>query len=82
MLQLFHFLAWLAPLTSAVLLAVLWSLGELTGRSLAVLTAWFLLAVYGQFFAGSPMWGALGLLLQTLLAAYLLILWKLSGIVR
>jgi hypothetical protein len=72
-------LVWLAALTSVVLLVLLWRLGELGGRSLVVLGGWFLAAAYCQFSSGSATWGAVGLFLQTLLAVYLLVLWKLSG---
>lgn len=78
MLQIFPITAWLAAITSAVLLAVLWNLGELGRRSLAVLLGWFLLAGYCQFLAGSTVVSAVGLLLQTLLAIYLILRWRLS----
>jgi len=77
-LQIFPITAWLAAITSAVLLAVLWNLGELGRRSLAVLLGWFLLAGYCQFLAGSAVVSAVGLLLQTLLAIYLILRWRLS----
>jgi hypothetical protein len=77
-LQLFPFLAWLAPITSAVLLTLLWNLGDLGRGTLAVLLAWFLLAGWCQFLAGSAVVAAAGLLLQTILAIYLIFRWKLS----
>jgi hypothetical protein len=79
MLVLFPFLVWAAALTSLVMLVVLWSLDELGARRLAILGAWFAVAAWCQFFSASLIWGAVGLALQTLLAVYLLILWKLSG---
>ena len=78
MLQIFPFLVFLAPLTAAVLLVVLWSLGELAGRSLGVLLVWFLLAAYCEFLAGSAIVRAVGLLCQTMLAIYLILRWRLS----
>ena len=78
MLQIFPFVAWLASVTAAVLLAILWRLGELRPRSVAVLLGWFLIAGSCQFFAGSMVSGAVGLLLQTVLAIYLLIRFRLS----
>lgn len=78
MLQIFPFLVWLAPITSALLLAVLLSLGELGRGRLAVLLGWFLFAGYCQFLANSALVGAVGLLLQTLLAIYLIARWRLS----
>lgn len=78
MLYALPFLAWLAAITSAVLLAVLWNLGELRGGSLAVLLFLFLLAAYCQFLAGSVVAGAVGLALQTLLAIGLILRWRLT----
>lgn len=76
MLDVFPLLLYLAAAVSAVLLIVLWRLGELRRRSGAVLLVWFALAGYAQFFAGSMRWGAIGLGLQTMLAIYLLLRWK------
>jgi hypothetical protein len=77
-LQIFPFAVWLAAITSALLLTVLWSFGELNRPSLGVLLGWFLLAVYCQFFAGSAVLGPIGLLLQTMLAIYLIFRWRFS----
>ena len=79
MLYFLPFMVWLAAITSAVLLAVLWHFGELGRRSRVVLLGWFLVAGYCQFFAVSPVVGAIGLLLQTLLAICLILRWKLSS---
>jgi len=79
MLQIFPFLAWLAAIISAILLAALWNLGELGPRGLAVLGVWFCVAAYCQFLGGSAIVAALGLLCQTILAIYLIIRWKLSS---
>lgn len=73
MLQIFPFAVWLAAITSAVLLVVLWHLGELERRSLVGLLGWSLLAGYCQFLAGSTGLAAVGLLLQTTLAIYLIL---------
>ena len=78
--MIFPFLAWLAPITSALLLILLWNLGELGWRSLSVLFCWFLLAGYLQLFAGSDTVGAAGLSLQTMLAVYLILRWRLSSL--
>ena len=78
MLYALPFLAWLAAITSGVLLAVLWNLGELRGVGLAVVLGLFLLAAYCQFLAGSVVAGIAGLALQTLLAIGLLLRWKLT----
>jgi hypothetical protein len=77
-LDILPFLTWLAALTSAFVLAALWFSGEMRGRTLAVLLAWFALAAYCQFFAGSVVLGAVGLALQTVLAAGLIVRWKVS----
>jgi len=76
--QIFPFIAWLAPLTSAALLIDLWHLGDLRRPVLAVLVGWFLIAGYCQFFWGSAVVAAIGLLAQTLLAIHLLIRWRLG----
>jgi hypothetical protein len=77
-MQIFPFLPLLAATTSAILLAALWYLGELSGRSLAVSAGWFVAAGYCQFFGRSAIVAAVGLLLQTLLAVYLAVRWRLS----
>jgi hypothetical protein len=79
MLQIFPFLAWLAALTSVVLLALLWSLDELRRYSGAALLVWFLIAGYCQFFGGSPVVRAVGLFFQTILAIVLTLRWRLSS---
>lgn len=76
--MIFPFIAWLAPLTSAGLLIGLWFVGDLRARLLAVLVGWFLIAVYCQFWWGSAVVAAIGLLAQTLLAIYLLLRWRLG----
>jgi hypothetical protein len=78
-LQIFPFLAWLAAITSAALLAGLAALGELQGARLGVLAGWFLIAGFLQFFGMSAIETLGGLLLQTILAVYLLLRWKMSG---
>ena len=76
MLFFFPWLAWIAALTSATLLIVMWTLGELAPRALAALGGCFLLAAYCQLFSASALVGAFGLLLQTLLAIFLILRWK------
>lgn len=76
MLQLFPLAAWLAAMISAIFLALLSTLGELGRRSLVVLLSWFLLAGYCQFLAGSAVVRGVGLVLQTMLAIYLILRWK------
>lgn len=78
MLQFVPWIVWLAVITSAVLLVGLWQLGELGPSSLAVLPGWFLVAAYLQFGTSSGMLNAAGLLLQTTLAVYLILRWKVS----
>ena len=79
MLQIFPFLAWLAAIISAVLLAALWKLGELRPVTLGVLFVWFLVAAYCQFLGASAMVAAVGVAAQTLLAIYLIARWKLAS---
>jgi hypothetical protein len=77
-IQLFPFATWIALVTSAVLLIVLWTLGELRPRGGSTLLGWFVAAAYCQFFARSVGVAAMGLALQTMLAIYLLLRWKLT----
>ena len=76
MIQLVPSVVWLALLTSAVLLILLWA-DDLGPRSRRVLPAWFLIAAYLQVFGGSA-GAAAGLALQTLLAVYLIVRWRLA----
>ena len=80
MLQIFPFLTWLAVVTSAVLLAALWHLGQLRPRGFAFLLGWLLVAAFCQFLATSAVVAAVGLLLQTILAVYLIVRWKVRGV--
>ena len=77
-MQVFPFLGWSATITSIVLLIALWNLDQLGQRSLLCLIAWFLVAAYCQFLAASTVVGTAGLVLQTILAIYLILRWKLS----
>ena len=77
-MQLFPFLAWLAAMTSAALLVALWSLGVLRRPGLVALLLWFLLAGYCQFFGGSTLVRVVGLPLQTILAIYLILRFRVS----
>ena len=79
MLDVLPILTWLAAMTSAVLLALLWRFEELRRHTAVILLCWFLLAAYFQFLAGSVILGTVGLVLQTLLAIYLSVRWRLAG---
>ncbi len=79
MLQIFPFLPWLAFAISGVLLAALWIAGEVRPGTLVVLGTWFAAAAYCQFLVGSAIVSALGLAGQTLLAACLIVRWRLAG---
>jgi hypothetical protein len=79
MLQLVPFLTWLAPVTSAVLLLLLASQGDLGRRGTMAVGAWLLIAGWCQFFAASALIAAIGLALQTLLAVYLIVRWRLTA---
>jgi hypothetical protein len=78
-LQIFPFLAWLAAITSAVLIVVLWTAGDLGRRKGSVLVVWFLVAGFCQFRGASAFSTTAGLVLQTMLATYLILRWKVSG---
>ena len=76
---LFPFVVYLAAVTSAVLLAALYWLGDLPTRTGAFLAVIFAAATYCQFFGPSAVIAALGLGVQTMLAIYLLVRWRLSA---
>jgi len=76
-IQIFPIALWLAVVTSAVVLATLWASGELAPSHASVLLGWFLVAGYCQFFARSAGMAAVGLVLQTVLAIYLVLQTKL-----
>ncbi len=78
MLSLFPFVGWLAAATSVVLLAMLWSSGDLgAGPGLAAI-AWLLGAGYCQL-SGHWAISAIGLAMQTLLAITLIVRWRLAA---
>ena len=78
MLLIFPWLAWLAVITSGVLLIMLSAAGELGRRGASVLVVWFFVAAYCQFLGATPVVVTAGLVLQTVLAIYLIIRWKVS----
>jgi hypothetical protein len=78
-LQLFPFVVYLASIVSVVLLVMLAAAGELRWRAGLALGATFAVAAYCQFLGGSPLIAAGGLGLQTLLAIYLIVRWRLSA---
>ena len=77
MLLLFPVVVYLAAATSIVVLTMLAAAGEMRRRSAIAVGAWFALAAYCQFFAASAVLAAVGLGLQTLLAIYLVLRWRL-----
>lgn len=79
MLQLFPFSAWIALVTSASLLWILWGFGDMAPWQGIVLSAWFVVAGYLQFFGDSMIAVAAGLGLQTVLALYLILYWNLRA---
>jgi hypothetical protein len=78
MFLLFPWFAWIATATSAVLLVFVWKVGEVDRRSLLPLLGAFLVAAYGQWVARSDLVNKVGLVLQTLLAVYLIVRLKLG----
>jgi hypothetical protein len=74
---LFPFLDLLAVLTSVVMIVVLLASGDLRPRSGGIVAVWFVTAVWVQFAAASAIVAAGGLGLQTLLAIYLVVKWRL-----
>lgn len=79
MIQFIPLIDWAAALTSITLLIVLWREGGLGGVELGILGAWFAAALGVQFFSASLLAARIALALQTLLAAYLIIRWRISG---
>jgi hypothetical protein len=65
--------------TSAVLLVLLAWLGDLRWRAGAILVVAFVAFLYCQFFGQSALVAAIGLGLQTMLAIYLIVRWRLSA---
>jgi hypothetical protein len=78
-LIIFPWLAWTAIATSAALLFMLYSSGTIGRWALVVLVGWFLLAGYCQFFGDSATLQASGVALQTVLAVYLIMRWKVAA---
>ena len=74
----YPYAAWLAPITSLVMLGMLTAAGELHPRGAAPLITLFLVAGYWQLFSASPVVAALGLGLQTVLAVALVVRWRWS----
>lgn len=80
MLTIAPWLAWLAAITSLVLLAFRTTGDGETPRAwLANLWIWFAAALYLQFSSPSGLLSAGGLAAQTLLAIVLLVWWKLDA---
>jgi len=73
-------LRWIAILVSAVLLVSLHRHGDLGRKSLAVHVFWFAVAAWLQCFASSASLSAMGLLLQTVLAVYLILRWRFNAV--
>lgn len=78
MLDVLPFLTGLAAMTSAVLIITLTVLGEFSRLGLVVHIGWFLVAAYCQFLAPTVWASTLGLALQTVLAVYLVVRWRLA----
>jgi hypothetical protein len=77
-MSLFPYINLLAPVTSLALLIVLASAGDFGRIQLGVLIVWFVAAGFLQFHAATLGAAAAGLALQTALAIYLLIRWKIN----
>jgi hypothetical protein len=79
MLEFFPMIGLLAAGTSLVMVAMLAAADDLRARGGAIAIAVFFIAVYLQFFSGSPNVRAAGLVLQTLLAVSLIVRWRLNA---
>lgn len=73
-------LRWVAVLISAVLLVSLYWDGGLGRTSVTVHLSWFAVAAWLQFFAASASLSAMGLVLQTVLAIYLILRWRFNAV--
>jgi hypothetical protein len=73
-------LFWAPAIASAVLLALLWAQGELSGRVAWFLIGWFLLALAAQYLVMATGVWMIGLALQTALAIFLLLKQQISGL--
>lgn len=73
------FIDWLAALTSIALLIVLWRSGDIGQIEAPVLAVWFVAAAGVQVFSDSFLASKIALALQTVLAVYLIIRWRISG---
>jgi hypothetical protein len=80
MLMLFPVLAWVAAITAGTALMMLWLTGELDTRAAVTLLGWLVVAAACQFFASQAWLGFAGLVMQTVLAVYLVVRWKLGGV--
>jgi hypothetical protein len=73
-------LFWAPAIASALLLALLWTQDELSGRVSWFLIGWFLLALAAQYLATATGVWIVGLALQTALAIFLLLKQQVSGL--
>jgi hypothetical protein len=74
----YFLVTWLALVTSAVLVVVLWKLGDLGVFHALVVVVCCAAAAYLQFFGGSGIATAIGVGAQSLLAIYLVLRWKVA----
>jgi hypothetical protein len=72
------FLSWLATAASIVTLVMFAASGDLNLRTGFIPAVLILLAAYAQFFSRAPLVAAAGLGLQTLVAVFLLVRWRLA----
>ena len=73
-------LFWAPAIASALLLALHWAQGELSGRVSWFLIGWFLLALAAQSLVTATCVWMIGLALQTALAIFLLLKQQISGL--
>jgi hypothetical protein len=78
-IQFIPLIDWLAALTSITLLIVLWRAADIGQLEAAVLAVWFAASAGVQVFSDSFLATRIALALQTVLAVYLIIRWRLSG---
>ena len=77
----FYFqLFWIPAVASFLILAFLWTQGELFGRAGWFLAGWFLLALAAQYLAPTTVVWVSGLALQTTLSVVLLLKQKIGGL--
>ena len=79
-MALYFQLFWFPAVASVVVMVLLWSRDELSGRAPVFLASWFLLALAAQYLGTTTGVWIVGLTLQTALAIFLLLRQQIRGL--